>query len=342
MAQTSKSPVAVARCALAAGQKALSRYAHRLAPKKYTQPQLFACLVMKEFFRTDYRGVVALLGELPELRASLQLSHVPHYTTLQKACARLLKQAFCDRLLHATVTLAQPPVRGKRWIAIDSSGFACGHRSTYFVERKAGGYRSHTDPRPPQKTTYRRYGKLNLAVDCATHLILAAVADQGPRADGPHFSQLLDASLRKASVDTVLADAGYDSEPHHQHARTQRQVRSVIPARVGRQSDKPPSGYWRRQMRQQLATPERRRRRGYGQRWQIETVFSQIKRCLASEIAGRSFFSRCRDLRLLAVTHNLLLPSPLRFSTEQVCPHFEALKKRVCPRFEGVLALAFG
>ena len=110
MAQTSKSPVAVARCALAAGQKALPRYAHRLAPKKYTQPQSFACLVLKEFFRTDYRGVVALLGELPELRANLQLPHVPHYTTLQKACARLLKQALCDRLLHATVTLAQPPV----------------------------------------------------------------------------------------------------------------------------------------------------------------------------------------------------------------------------------------
>ena len=200
---------------------------------------------------------------------------------------------------------------------------------------KQAGYRSHTDPRPPQKTTYRRYGKLNLAVDCAPHSILAAVADQGPRADGPHFGQLLDASLRKASVDTVLADAGYDSEPHHRHARTQRQVRSVIPARVGRKSDKPPSGYWRRQMRQQLATPERRRHRGYGQRWPIETVFSQIKRCLASEIAGRSFFSRCRDLRLLAVTHNLLLPSLSKVFYRAGLSPIRRPIRRVYPQYGG-------
>ncbi|HEV3447133.1 MAG TPA: hypothetical protein VG099_21010 [Gemmataceae bacterium] len=35
----------------------LARYAHRFSPHTYTQPQLFACLVLKVFLKTDYRGL---------------------------------------------------------------------------------------------------------------------------------------------------------------------------------------------------------------------------------------------------------------------------------------------
>ena len=41
----------------------LPKYAHRFSPKKFTQHQLFACLILKAFCRTDYRGVVAMLAE---------------------------------------------------------------------------------------------------------------------------------------------------------------------------------------------------------------------------------------------------------------------------------------
>ena len=61
MSKLSKSPLRVARQALATGQAALPLYAHRFSPKKFTQPQLFACLVLKTFLKNDYRGVVAHL-----------------------------------------------------------------------------------------------------------------------------------------------------------------------------------------------------------------------------------------------------------------------------------------
>lgn len=48
-----KSALCLARNALAIGQAALRRYAHKYSPKLYTQPQLFACLVVKVFFKTD-------------------------------------------------------------------------------------------------------------------------------------------------------------------------------------------------------------------------------------------------------------------------------------------------
>lgn len=54
-----KSAVRLAREALAVGEKALPRYSARTYPHDYTQAQLFALLVLKQFFRTNYCGVAA-------------------------------------------------------------------------------------------------------------------------------------------------------------------------------------------------------------------------------------------------------------------------------------------
>lgn len=87
-----KSPVAIARRALQAAEKALGDYASPYSKKKFTQPQLFAILVLKAFFRTDYRGIVAVLKDFKDLRDALELSDVPHYSTLAHAEKRLLKK----------------------------------------------------------------------------------------------------------------------------------------------------------------------------------------------------------------------------------------------------------
>ncbi len=58
-------------------------YSHRFSPKKFTQHQLFACLVLKEFLKTDYRGLADILADCDSLRAAIELEHVPHFTTVQ-------------------------------------------------------------------------------------------------------------------------------------------------------------------------------------------------------------------------------------------------------------------
>lgn len=88
----SKSPIALAQEALAAGRVALSLYSHKFSRHDFVQAQLFAILVLRQFFRTDYRGMQQLLHDLPELCRVLELSKVPHFTTLQKAEQRLLKK----------------------------------------------------------------------------------------------------------------------------------------------------------------------------------------------------------------------------------------------------------
>jgi len=42
-------------------------------------------------------------------------------------------------------------------------------------------------------------------------------------------------------------------------------------------------------------------------RWQVETVYSMIKRNLTDTLLSRSFWAQCREICLLAITHNLMI-----------------------------------
>ena len=87
-----KSPVALAREALRIAQAALPSYSHPFSPKVFTQHQLFAILVLRQFFKTDYRGIVELLRDWGDLRRELKLKRVPNYSTLWHAERRLGKK----------------------------------------------------------------------------------------------------------------------------------------------------------------------------------------------------------------------------------------------------------
>ena len=102
MRRMSKSAVRVAREAFAAGRAALPEYGSRFSRRDYTQAQLFALLVLRQFLRTDYRGIVALVAEWRELRGTLGLGRVPHYSTLAHAVPRLLAGA--EKGAHSRVS----------------------------------------------------------------------------------------------------------------------------------------------------------------------------------------------------------------------------------------------
>ena len=88
---TSKSPRRVLRVAYDAACQALPGHRHRFSPKKFTQPQLLTCLVLKELLCLDYRGLAGHLADHLELTRLIDLKIIPHFTTFQKAAARLLK-----------------------------------------------------------------------------------------------------------------------------------------------------------------------------------------------------------------------------------------------------------
>ena len=87
-----KSPRRVALEALHLAQQALPAYSCPTSRKDFTQPQHFALLALKTFFKTDYRGLTQMLLDFAELREELALRGVPHYSTLCYAAKRLLKK----------------------------------------------------------------------------------------------------------------------------------------------------------------------------------------------------------------------------------------------------------
>jgi hypothetical protein len=289
--------------AFAAGKEALPDYPHRFAPKVFTQPQLFACLALKTFFNLDYRSVESLLRDFPGIGEVVGLTRVPDHSTLAKAAQRILGAGNSDKLLAATVRM----VLGRRKLvpraAADSTGLVAGHRSPYFVRRR--------DPHgtEPKRRTYRCFPKLTLLIDCRTHAALSLLTARGPRPDVDELRPLLARLPRGVVLLCLAADAGFDSEPNHTLLRSDHGIRGLIPAKHGRpgKTGKPPAGHWRRLMKRLLRTKRRRRKHGYTQRAQAETSNSMIKRNLTDELTSRSFHAQNRELRLIVLTHNLMI-----------------------------------
>jgi hypothetical protein len=280
---------------LATARRALPAYSHVCSPKKFTQHQLFACLVLKNFLKTDYRGVVAHLADHPPLIAALELTKIPHYTTVEKAAKRLLKSAAARLLLESTVRLHLGRRRRVAHSAADSTGFECTSASAYFVRRRVRA------SEPWKTVVYHHFAKLGVVCDAEDHFILACRAGRGPRPDVDEFRPLVAEALRHVRLSCLAADAGYDSEANHAFARDEHAVRTVIPPKHGRPSPKPATGRYRRLMQVRFD------RDAYRRRAQVETVISMIKRRQGAHVRARSHHGRCRDLRLLALAHNVMI-----------------------------------
>jgi Transposase DDE domain len=311
MSTTSKSPRAVAAVALFVGQRTFPDYRSRFSRQTFTQPQLFACLVLKAFFKTDYRGIAAILTDMPTLTADLGLSHVPHFTTIQKASLRLLddEDSGGDRKVRDLITHTlyvyhgdlEPPEKPHpaytfHLAAADSTGFDAQRASRYFVKRK-----SDKTQEKPKETTYRKFAKLGLIADTATHLILATYRGVGPRPDVDQLYDTLEGMCLNAIPRKLLADAGYDSEHNHEQLRDCLEIDSLIPAKSGRPTQKLPTGKYRRMMATDFDDET------YAQRWQVETVMFMLKNNLGDCVNSRSESAWSRELALKAVTHNILI-----------------------------------
>src|SRR5262249_3996363 len=153
------------------------------------------------------------LKDHSDLRDVLGLAAVPHFTTPQKASRRLLGQPVARRLFRTAVRRFLGRRRRMERAALDSTGLDGGHAGRYDVRRR------HARQTAQKAVPYSRYAKLEAAFDCATHLLAAAIPSRGPRPDTDRFVPLLDDALETVRITAALADAGYDAEGNHEHAR---------------------------------------------------------------------------------------------------------------------------
>ncbi|MCX5637261.1 MAG: hypothetical protein NTX52_06160 [Planctomycetota bacterium] len=92
--KTTKSPVALARQALRIAKDSIPLYAHPFAGRDFTQHQLFAILTLRQSLKIDFRGIIGLIEDSPELREVLGLNKIPDSSTLFFAEHRLARKGF--------------------------------------------------------------------------------------------------------------------------------------------------------------------------------------------------------------------------------------------------------
>src|ERR1700690_3394928 len=123
---TCKSPRRVMRWAWGLAKLFLPDYASEFSRKDFTQPHLFACLVVREHQKKSYRGAEALLEDCLDWWADIGLPRTPDHNPLGRAFSRLIKPGRINRMLDQTALWARERrlIKGRvKPLAIDSSMF---------------------------------------------------------------------------------------------------------------------------------------------------------------------------------------------------------------------------
>ena len=173
---------------------------------------------------------------------------------------------------------------------MDATGLETRHTSAHFI-------------RCTKRSSYHRRSWTTLTVVCdtRTHLIAACLIRAGPSYDFRDLPRLMTEAHKHMRFDQILADSGYDSEANHCFCRQTLGIRSTVIACNRRGCAGLPTGKYRRQMAQRFA------RKTYGNRWQVESVFSRNKRLFGSALRARSTPTRRQECYLRVLTHNLMI-----------------------------------
>ena len=107
------------------GRGHLADYGAARSRHDFTQRQLMACLILRAYLKTTYRGLLDILAGHNRLRTVLGLEEkLPHFTTLQKFSARSEVLAIADAMIGqiGQWSLGQQSRQGKRVaIAMDAT-----------------------------------------------------------------------------------------------------------------------------------------------------------------------------------------------------------------------------
>lgn len=258
----------VAELAMRLGGRHLADYGAARSRHDFTQRQLMACLILRAYLKTTYRGVLELLAVSADLREALGLrGKLPHYTTLQKFSARSQVLAIADAMIRTIGRAAGEPEYGRGAAAMDATGLETTTASAHFQSR-AG-------------RTRRKWVKVSAIVLCGSLLPLGLVLDWGPGNDKCQARELMRKARRATLPGKLYADAGYDAEWVHDQCRLDWGAESIIkPAR--QRADGTRGGFWRGRM-----SPSHLKRKGYGARWAVESFFSALKRTMGSTLTSR-------------------------------------------------------
>jgi hypothetical protein len=313
----------------------LPEYSSCFSRHDFTLPQLFACLVVREHQRKSYRGTEALLGDCRPWCRAIGMRKVPDHNTLCRAFHVIVRVHHIDHFLDCLCQWFRIRRMLGSVLAIDSSLYDTHHRSRHYEQRcrhQSSNHRETADAR--RSVSCRKTPKLSIGADTASHVIVSAKPRTGMGADYSDFVPVVWGACRRGRFRKLLADAGYDSEANHRLARHELGLESLIKAGSGKPTSKPPPTLWRRMMKQKLAGSQKGQ--AYGQRSQVETVNSMMKRNLGDSLRAASTGARQMEQLLRVVVHDVMI-FLLRFHRVETEPDANSFSRRPAGTPSGIL-----
>jgi hypothetical protein len=222
------------------------------------------------------------LVEAYYLRLFLQLSKIPHYTTLQKFTDGI------NIMLLGKIISSFILFTGTRHIfaAIDSTGFKVTHASDHYTSRA--------------KLRRKKYAKLSIGADVLKQIICNIKLRRAQtRHDNIDFRPVITRVSKIKPLSVVVADKGYDSEDNHVMVREKLNGFSVIPSRYEQVPVWETRGRYRKEMKHGYSKIL------YDQRNKEETIVSVIKRLFGEHISSRLIRMQNRELTFRCIIYSL-------------------------------------
>lgn len=256
-------------------------FSHKKSNHIFSLWQHIVLLTIRQYEGKSYRMFVEWLVEAYYLRMFLQLSHIPHYTTLQKFSSRI-NGTLLGKIISSFILLFTNIRR--IFAGIDSTGFKITHASQYYTERTA---------------MRRKYAKLSVGADVLQQIICTIKIRRSPtRHDNIDFRPIVTRISDIIPLSVVTADKGYDSEENHILVRELLHGYSIIPARYEDVPIWKTFGRYRKQMKRGYS------KLLYNQRNKNETIVSVIKRLFGEHITSRLVRTQNREISFRCIAYN--------------------------------------
>jgi Transposase DDE domain len=258
-------------------------YLHKKSNHIYTAWQHIVLVTIRQYEGKSYRMFTDWLVEAHYLRLFLQLSRIPHYTTLQKFTDRI------NIIMLGKIVSSFILFTGTRhiFVGIDATGFKITHASEYYSSRA--------------KLRRKKYAKLSIGADILKQIICNVKVRRAPtRHDNIDFKPIVIRIAKINPLSVVIADKGYDSEENHILVRENLNGFSIIPPRYENVSIWKTHGKYRKEMK-----------RGYNkilynQRNKDETIVSVIKRLFGEHIITSTLVRmQNRELIFRCIAYNV-------------------------------------
>jgi hypothetical protein len=260
----------------------INPYSCKHSKKIYTQYQLLVLILFKDYRNQHYRDFVEDIDDMESIQQELELTTVPHFTTLQKFFCRI-KTLYLRYAFRKTLDLFYSGNDSIPITAIDSSGFTSGYSSHYYSVR-TGKIRKH-------------FLKTSISVDTEKLVITGFIASKSRVHDTRHAQKLLRQCHKIRKSDCYVMDKGYDSEEIHRLIREDLNADSIIPIRSW--NNDVVGGLYRQEMALHFDNVR------YRKRQHVENRFSVLKRKFSGDLKSRKYFIQKKEIAGKMIVCNL-------------------------------------